>query len=124
MSLENLVPAKPRGGGRYTESQYFGFIRSGLRQKYSRWAPRYDTLLSARQVSKARRYKWKYRCALCSKVFPQKDIQVDHIIPCGSIKCYADLPGFVERLFCEKENLQVLCNTCHKEKTNQHRELA
>ena len=30
---------------------------------------------------------------------------------------YDDLPKFVETLFCEQDNLQVLCKTCHDEKT-------
>jgi 5-methylcytosine-specific restriction endonuclease McrA len=42
---------------------------------------------------------------------------VDHIHPAGSLNCAADLPGFVERLFCEQDNLQVLCESCHDEKT-------
>jgi 5-methylcytosine-specific restriction endonuclease McrA len=31
--------------------------------------------------------------------------------------CANDLPGFVERLFCEVDNLQVLCEGCHNIKT-------
>jgi hypothetical protein len=39
------------------------------------------------------------------------------MVPAGSLNCAADLPGFVERLFCEKEHLQVLCESCHNKKT-------
>jgi hypothetical protein len=42
---------------------------------------------------------------------------VDHILPAGSLNCSGDLPGFVDRLFCETDNLQVLCTACHNVKT-------
>ena len=44
-------------------------------------------------------------------------INVDHIIPAGSLNTSTDLPQFVERLFCEQDNLQVLCEACHDKKT-------
>jgi hypothetical protein len=46
----------------------------------------------------------------------QKETQVDHIVECGSLRRFEDLPGFTERLFCEKEGLQILCRRCHGEK--------
>lgn len=56
-------------------------------------------------------------------MFMQKQTQVDHIKECGSLRAYSDLPGFVERLFCEKDGLQIVCKPCHKEKTNLQRQL-
>jgi 5-methylcytosine-specific restriction endonuclease McrA len=47
----------------------------------------------------------------------EKNVNVDHICPAGSLKSAQDLPGFVERLFCEIDNLQVLCEKCHNVKT-------
>ena len=49
--------------------------------------------------------------------FHEKQIQVDHKIPAGALNCGADLEGFVERLFCESKDLQVLCTECHNVKT-------
>ena len=51
----------------------------------------------------------------------EKDISVDHIIPCGSLTCADDLPAFVEKMFCEVEGLQVLCGDCHSKKTANER---
>lgn len=116
-----MASNKTRGGGRYTESQFWQFVRSGLRSKYNKWGPKWDVLKKARQKSRAKRYKWKYRCAKCKKLYPMKEVSVDHIVPCGSLKTYDDLPGFVERLFCEEENLQVLCSSCHKKKSKEDR---
>lgn len=61
--------------------------------------------------------KTYYECDSCSDLFTTKEVAVDHIEPCGSLKKYEDLPGFVERLFCEEDNLQLLCNECHATKT-------
>jgi 5-methylcytosine-specific restriction endonuclease McrA len=52
----------------------------------------------------------------------EKNINVDHICPAGSLKSAQDLPGFVERLFCEIDNLQILCSSCHDKKTKEERE--
>jgi Zn finger protein HypA/HybF involved in hydrogenase expression len=64
-----------------------------------------------------KRQKFEYQCNTCKRWFPDKKINVDHIIPAGSLQSAGDLPGFVERLFCEKDNLQVLCSSCHDKKT-------
>jgi len=113
-----LVP-KPRNAGTMTESAFWSFIRSALRQKSRWWKPILQCKLAARRAYKGpnKRQKFEYQCAICEKWFQEKKINVDHIIPAGSLNCAADLPGFVERLFCEKDNLQVLCEKCHDEKT-------
>lgn len=108
--------ARTRGGGKYTESSFFGFIRSGLRAKYSRWGPRYAALAAARRPSKDKtnaRLKWQFQCSKCKKWKKQAEVEVDHIVPAGSLRCFEDLPGFVERLFCEQEGLRILCKPCH-----------
>ena len=64
-----------------------------------------------------KRQKFEYLCAHCDKWFPEKKINVDHIVPAGTLKSSSDLPGFVDRLFCEQDNLQVLCEKCHNVKT-------
>jgi hypothetical protein len=35
------------------------------------------------------------------------------VIPAGSLKSFADLSGFCERLFVEKEGLILLFHNCH-----------
>jgi 5-methylcytosine-specific restriction endonuclease McrA len=64
------------------------------------------------------RQQWEYQCSGCLDWFPDKNINVDHIRPAGSLNNAMDLPGFVERLFCEVDNLQVLCSKCHDKKTS------
>ena len=110
---------KTRNAGTMTESAFWSFIRSGLRQKSRWWKPITQCKMNARRPYKGpnKRQKFEYQCNSCSKWFPEKKINIDHIMPAGTLRCANDLPGFVERLFCEQDNLQVLCTTCHDAKT-------
>ena len=114
---------KPYGYNTYTKAGFFSFLRSALRQKSRRWAPIYKCLSEARRPSKSanKKLKWEYKCSKCKKWWPQKQVSVDHIIPAGSLNDWADLVGFAQRLFCEKEGLQILCSGCHDKKTNRER---
>lgn len=110
---------KTRNADTMTESAFWSFIRSGLRQKSRFWKPITQCKMSSRRAYKGplKRQKFEYQCNECGEWFPEKKINVDHIKPAGSLNCANDLPGFVERLFCEVDNLQVLCTTCHDFKT-------
>jgi 5-methylcytosine-specific restriction endonuclease McrA len=114
----NAAP-KTRNNGTMTESAFWSFIRSGLRQKSRWWKPITQCKLNAKRTYKGpnKRQKFEYQCNICKKWFAEKNINVDHVIPAGSLNCANDLPGFVERLFCETDNLQVLCSGCHNVKT-------
>ena len=111
--------AKPRNAATMTESAFWSFIRSALRQKSRWWKPVALAKQRSKRVYKGpnKRQKFEYECNICKQHFPEKDINVDHIIPAGTLSCAQDLPGFVERLFCEVEGLQTLCETCHNIKT-------
>ena len=111
---------KPYNNGTMTSAGFWGMIRSALRQKSRWWKPVAEAKKLARRVYKGKnkRQKWEYQCNHCKKWFPDKNIQVDHIVEAGSLKCKEDLPDFVERLFCEVDGFQVLCKPCHKVKTD------
>lgn len=115
---------KPFASGTMTKAAFFSFIRSALRQKSRRWKPIYSCLASARRPSKSKnkRLKYEYRCELCKGWFKQADVSVDHVVPVGSLNKLEDLPGFVQRLFCEEDGLRVLCDGCHKEVTDEQRQ--
>jgi 5-methylcytosine-specific restriction endonuclease McrA len=110
---------KPRNAGTMSESAFWSFIRSGLRQKSRFWKPITQCKMAARRTYKGpnKRQKFEYQCNVCNNWFPEKKINIDHINPAGSLRCANDLPGFVERLFCEIDNLQCICEKCHNVKT-------
>jgi len=107
-----------RCGGTWTEARYFSFIRSGLRLLWLKYPVRYKVLDLAKRPFQGvdKRTKWEYQCNLCTFWYKGKDIEVDHIKPAGSLNTYNDLPSFVSNLFCELENLQVVCKKCHIQK--------
>jgi len=113
-------PAYPE----WTTAKVMAFLRSGLRSKANRWPPKYQVLNEAKRPYKGpnKRQKYEYKCAICKKWHPQKNVEVDHIVPVGSLTCLDDLPGFVERLFCSKDGLRVVCKPCHKIITKEQRE--
>lgn len=114
---------KTRNAGTMSESAFWSFIRSGLRQKSRWWKPITQCKLEAKRPYKGtnKRQKFEYQCNECKNWYQEKLINVDHILPAGSLNCAADLPAFVERLFCETDNLQVLCEACHNVKTQNER---
>jgi 5-methylcytosine-specific restriction endonuclease McrA len=114
---------KTRNSGTLSESAFWSFIRSALRQKSRWWKPVSDCKQKVKRPYKGpnKRQKFEYQCNYCKNWFPDKEVNVDHIIPAGTLTCANDLPGFVERLFVEVEGLQVLCTTCHNKKTKQEK---
>jgi hypothetical protein len=110
---------RTRGAGTLTESMFWSMIRSALRERSRYWKPISVCRLKARRKYEGpkKKQKYEYMCNACKKWFPAKSTNVDHIIPVGALSCADDLPGFVERLFCEVEGLQVLCTECHDVKT-------
>ncbi len=66
----------------------------------------------------------EYQCAACQQWHQDKNIQVDHINEVVDIQAgFVDWNTFIERLYCSKDNLQVLCKPCHQIKTNAARAL-
>ena len=118
MAKRVLVP-KTRCSGTMSEAAFWSFIRSALRQKSRWWKPISVCKMNARRDYKGpnKRQKYEYQCKKCKSWNIEKNINVDHIIPAGSLNTAQDLPLFVERLFCEQDNLQVLCVSCHDKKT-------
>lgn len=107
----------------WTTSKFWAFLRSGLRAKWTRWPPKYETMAAAKRNHDGTnpRQKYEYQCAHCRGWFPQKNVSVDHIVPVGTLRTWDDLPGFCERLFCSVDQLQVLCSGCHQIKTNEEK---
>lgn len=108
----------------WTEGRRHAFIVNVLRSGTRKWPPKYLTLNEAKTEKKKNvrtgRLAQHYLCNVCTGEFPAKEVQVDHIQPVVDPKTgFINWDTFIDRLFCEKENLQVLCTTCHKLKTSE-----
>lgn len=115
MKRQKPKAIKTRAGGTMTEAEYLAWIRSSLRSRSLRWPPRAKALEMARKPFQGGgRQKWVYLCALCEVWYKGSEVVVDHFPhACGSILSVEDISNFAERLFCETDNLRVLCKPCH-----------
>lgn len=119
---------KTRASGSMTESGYRGFIRSLLRRGSMRWKPKYEVKKKARHheklPGKTSRLVFHSRCAMCNGLYPETETAVDHIEPVVDPEVgFTNWDDFINKLYCEEDNLQVLCNGCHDEKTKKEKEL-
>lgn len=118
-----LEPLKERNNGEWTESRYNSFVKGGLRSASQRWPPKYkclsDACIGTRRNPESGRLAKFYICANCKSDFVAKNVEVNHIIPVVPVTGFDSWDGVVDRLFCEKENLEVLCKPCHKSVSKQ-----
>ncbi len=90
------------------------YIRSALR-KIWKWSPERKEVQDRCRIIRGR-----YKCEKCGLVFPKIDI--DHIIPVGCTpgsnrdKDNRTWDSFIKALFCDINNLQGLCTSCHLDK--------
>lgn len=112
--------------GEWTEARYRAFVISALRAYMKRFPPKWKALKAAMVGKKVNKHSGRmaehYLCASCGDFFIARDVQVDHIDPVISPSDgFQDWWTFISRLYCEADNLQVLCKPCHKDKTNKER---
>ncbi len=115
---------RTRNNSTMTESMFWSMIRATLRNKSRWWKPIAQCKQNAKRKYKGpnKRQQWEYQCAQCKDWYAEKNINVDHIIPAGQLQSGKDLEGFVDRLFCEVNHLQILCINCHDIKTKNERD--
>ena len=96
-------------------------IKGAIRRLFSRSSLCREILEGAvHKTARGPRGGKQYICAKCKKWFANKEVQVDHIEP---VMRYdetiqdLDYNTVVMRIFCDEDNLQVLCKPCHKIKT-------
>lgn len=110
----------------WSDGRKKAFITSVLRSGSRRWPPKYETLNEAKTEKKINpktgRLAQHYLCAICNEQYPQKEVEVDHIEPVvDKATGFIDWNIFIERLFCSRDNLQLVCKSCHKIKTKQEK---
>lgn len=105
------------------------FIRAHMRRVSLRWpgaAAARKVARAARLVNeKTGRLGWHSWCAGCKGLFPEKELQVDHVEPVVPLyRDYAEaaysvaqLGQAMQRMLPSPEGYQTLCQPCHKHKT-------
>ena len=121
-----MAAPKTRNGGTWTEGQLNSFIKSMLRKGSIRWGPKYSVKKAARHFEKLPNDKGRLvfhsLCADCRSLYPETTCAVDHILPVvDPHKGFVSWDSVIERLFCEEDNLQVLCKSCHDVKTQKEK---
>ena len=98
------------------------FIRSEYKKSFlnSICLKEYKIRKDGSKYSKPTSY---FICSICLSKHLLKDCKVDHINPIGQYFDFDHTTGFIERLWCTFDNLQGLCDSCHKDKTKQERGL-
>ena len=119
---------KTRNGGSWTEAKYNGFIKNNLRKASMKWPP------VSKALADARVRRGIYICNNCKEEVPAsikkdgkrlKNAIVDHIEPIiDPALGFETWDKCIERMFCEADNLQVLCRECHEEKSNEEKAVA
>lgn len=119
---------KTRCSGQWTEARFNSFIKSLLRSGTRRWAPIQEVKKEARVA------RGLYECKECKQhVAPtyrdgknrKQNIFVDHIIPIvDPATGFTNWDDCIQRMFCEKDNLQLLCKDCHDVKSEKEKEIA
>lgn len=116
-------------GGKWTRARFNSFVKSVLRSASRRWEPKYACLndaFVAKQINKkSGRIAKHYSCNSCKEAFPSADVQVDHISPIIDPQTgFTTWDEVINNLFCERDNLQVLCTSCHNTKTAEEKQQA
>ena len=139
---ESDVPPKKEGKifdhGTKTRAAFFGQLRSDMRKRWMYSKVRAAVLKEASVSRNTSRCSECQREVLKTVLKYDKDgnpvlytkgkqkgrqkrtsnLDVDHVVDCGSLRCFEDMSGFAERLFCGAEGLRVLCKDCHHKKTH------
>ena len=105
-------------------------IRGAIRRTFSRSPVVREVLMGGRQEvpkynkdgSLSKKPAVQYQCEVCDAWVSSTKVTVDHIEPVISVDDgFVDWNQFVDRLFCNKSNLQRICDDCHDKKTYKER---
>lgn len=90
------------------------YIVASLR-KIFRFSP-----LRREALARAKNKKGLFKCAITNKALPIDQVTVDHKDPVVDVKKgFTTWDEFINRLFCDPSNLQVISRAVHKKKTQE-----
>lgn len=111
-------------------------IRGANRRLFARSPSVFDKLNESRQEfprykndgSRAKKNWVKRQCEVCNTWVGSSHIAIDHIDPVvppegfpPNFDMWDRVNLFLRRLWCDKSNLQRICDTCHDKKTQEER---
>lgn len=121
---------KTRCDGEWTEAKFTSFIKNQLRSATIKWAP----IQKCKKAANVRR--GFYLCSCCKEEVPAtvvdestrrrvNNVFVDHINPIIDPNVgFTNWDDMINRMFCDSDNLAVVCKDCHTTKTNEERAVA
>ena len=92
------------------------FGRSDLRRKVID-----DNIVKGYKDPKRKAVKFWVKCAECGEMEAKSNVQVDHkepLVPLNSSLEEMTWSEVVDRLWCDINNLQLLCKPCHRAKSS------
>lgn len=116
--------------GKWTQAKFNSFIKNNLRSATRKWAPIQQCKKRA-NVSRG-----LYKCESCGNEVPptvfdeekrkrMKNIFVDHEVPIiDPAVGFTTWDECIERMFCDSNNLQLICKDCHTIKSREEIEIA
>ena len=105
-------------------------IRGALRRAFARSPLVHEVMMESRREvprynkdgSRAKKDWVQRQCQVCDQWVGSSHIVVDHIDPVVSVDDgFEDWNVFIARLWCDRSNLQRICDPCHDKKTAKER---
>jgi hypothetical protein len=116
----SVLNGKPLTVAKY--NQHYAIL-SAIKRCFSRSPVHREALNDAKcKTSKGPRGGARYICEECNESFGAKETNVDHkepVIPVGILSRDMSWDDIIERIFCDRTNLQVLCKGCHSIKSKE-----
>ena len=115
----NVEPWEHEGSIWKSKSAYFSWVRGQIRRGLWSRNPikNYIKRVAAKPAPPGSRAKKVITCEFCGEDHAQSKIEVDHIIPAGSLKDWDDVGPFMERMLHPSGGYRLLCKPCHKTHT-------
>lgn len=116
--------------GQWTEARFSAFTKGLLRAGMQRWGPKHTVKKEAwvsRGVYRCVGHKKRWHhVSVTIKVKGKRvnNVFVDHITPViDPLVGFESWDATIQRMFCDSDNMQVLCKVCHDKKTKEERDI-
>ena len=105
-----------------SQSAFFAFLRGQLRRSWTHYpiSRKFKDGL-CRTNRNGGRAKFVGDCAICNATLAKSHLQIDHVIPAGSIVSWETAGQFLKGLFTTSDNMRLVCKPCHHTITQMER---